>query len=226
MSERLHPIRFPGESDEYRAARNELLLAEMDLRERLEAVAALRRRLPRGGRLKEDYVFEEISAGAQRRTRFSELFGPGRRSLVVYSFMYGPAAERPCPMCTSFLDGLDRYALHVEPRVALAVVAKSPIERIRAWGDERGWTRLRLLSSSGNAYNADYHAETPDGGQIPACNLFIRTDNDIHHFWGAELLYAPAQGHPRHVDLLWPIWAFFDLTPEGRDSWMPKLAYD
>ena len=140
--------------------------------------------------------------------------------------MYGPDAEHPCPMCTCFLDGLDRYALHLTQRVNLAVVAKSPIERIHAWAAERGWTRLRLLSSSGNTYNADYLAEDPEGGQMPACNVFTRADDGICHFSAAEVLYAPIKGHPRHVDLLWPIWSFFDLTPEGRGNWMPKLSYE
>jgi predicted dithiol-disulfide oxidoreductase (DUF899 family) len=145
---------------------------------------------------------------------------------MLYSFMYGPAAERPCPMCTSFLDGLDRYALHLTQRMNLAVVAKSPIERIRAWAAERGWTRLRLLSSAGSTYNTDYVAETRDGSQLPACNVFTKDADGIHHFWSAEVLYAPVQGHPRHIDLLWPIWSVFDLTPEGRGNWMPKLAYE
>src|SRR5207249_6735127 len=107
--------------------------------------------------------------------------------------------EHPCPMCPCFLDGLDRYALHLAQRVNLAVVAKSPIERIHAWAAERGWTRLRLLSSSGNTYNADYFAEDPEGGQMPACNVFTRTDDGIFHFSAAEVLYAPVKGHPRHV---------------------------
>ncbi|MGH7819544.1 MAG: DUF899 family protein [Candidatus Binatia bacterium] len=222
MAESLHPVRFPGESEAYRAARNELLRAEIELRERIESVAALRRRLPRGGRLKEDYVFGEITAGGKRRTPFSALFAPDKPSLVVYSFMYGPDAQRACPMCTSFLDGLDRYARYVTQRVNLAIVARSPIERIAAWARERGWTSLRLLSSSGNSYNPDYFAERPDGGQNPACNVFTRTDEGIFHFWSAELLYAPLKGHPRHVDLLWPIWSFFDLTPEGRGDWLPE----
>lgn len=226
MAESLHQVRFPGESEAYRAARDELLRAEMDLRERMEAVAALRRQLPPGGRVKEDYTFDEVVGGAARRTRLSELFEPGKPSLMVYSFMYGPAAERPCPMCTSFLDGLDRYALHLTQRINLAVVAKSPIERIRAWAAARGWTRLRFLSSAGNTYHADYVTETPDGSQLPACNVFTQGADGIRHFWSAELLYAPVKGHPRHIDLLWPIWSVFDLTPEGRENWMPKLAYD
>ena len=191
----------------------------------MEAVARLRRSLPRGGCVPQDYEFEEWGGSVKRRTKLSELFSPGKDSLVVYSFMYGPTAEPACPMCTSFLDGLDRYALHVTQRVNLVVVARSPIERVRAWAEKRGWSRLRLLSSSGNRYNADYFAEDPEGGQMPACNVFTRTDDGIFHSWAAELLYAPARGHPRHVDLLWPIWSFFDLTPEGRGSWLPQLTY-
>jgi predicted dithiol-disulfide oxidoreductase (DUF899 family) len=226
MTDPSHAIRFPGESDDYRRAREQLLRAESELRERLEAVAALRRTLPPGGPLKEDYRFEERTAAGTRSVRFSELFSAGKTSLLVYSFMYGPDADHPCPMCTSFLDGLDRYALHVEPRMDLVVVAKSPIERIHAFTDGRGWTRLRLLSSANNRYNADYHAETPAGAQLPACNVFVRSSDGIRHFWSAELLYAPAPGHARHIDLLWPIWSVFDLTPEGRANWLPKLAYD
>lgn len=221
----LHPVRFPGESEAYRAARSRLLEAEIELRERLEAVAALRRALPLGGRVEEDYVFHAADHGATP-VRLSELFAPGRNSLVVYSYMFGPSAAEPCPMCTSFLDGVDAYAPHITQRLGLAVVAKSPAERLRAWVTRRGWTRLRLLSSAENTYNTDYAAETPDRQQLPACNVFTKTPDGIFHTWAAEMLYVPTPGHPRHVDLLWPIWSFFDLTPEGRGTdWMPKLQY-
>lgn len=226
MADSRHPVRFPGESDAYRAARSRLLEAELELRERLEAVATLRRELPLGGRVKEDYVFEDAGEGPARSVRFSELFESGRRSLIAYSYMFGPAAEQPCPMCTSFLDGVDAYAPHLNQRVNLVAVARSPAERLRAWAAGRGWRWLRLLSSARNSYNADYAAETPDGEQLPACNVFTQTDDGIFHFWSAEMLYVPTKGHPRHVDLLWPIWNFFDLTPEGRGTdWMPRLSY-
>ena len=226
MANVLHGVRFPGESDEYREARNELLRAELELRERLEAVAALRRTLPRGGAVENDYVFDEMGDdGRVRQTRLSALFAPGRDSLLLYSFMYGPAMAAACPMCTSFIDGMDAYAPHITQRLGLAVVAKSPIERLRAWAVERRWRNVRLLSSARNTYNADYFAESADGQQLPACNVFVRSGDTVAHFWAAELLYASGAGHPRHVDLLWPIWSYFDLTPEGRGSWMPKLAY-
>lgn len=93
---------------------------------------------------------------------------------------------------------------------------------------ERGWRNLRLLSSAHNSFNADYHGETSDGGQIPALNVFVRRDGKIYHFYNTELLYAqstPGQD-PRHVDLIWPLWNLFDLTPEGRGTkWNPQLAY-
>lgn len=221
-----HDVRFPGESASYRAARDRLLEEEAALRAKIEEVAALRRTLPAGGAPPEDYVFERAGIGRAGAVRLSELFRPGQASLIVYSFMYGPAMARACPMCTSFLDGLNASLPHVAQRVSLAVVAKSPAARIRAWAEERGWRNLELLSSAGNDYNRDYVSERPDGAQIPACTVFTKTPDGVRHFWSAELLYAPGPGHPRHVDLLWPIWSFFDLTPEGRGDWMPKLAYE
>jgi len=228
MAETLHDVRFPGESDDYRAARDRLLRAEIELRDRLASVAELRRALPLGGHVAHDYVFDDASGPETRAVRLSELFAPGKDSLIIYSFMYGPAMQQPCPMCSCFLDGVNAHAPHLEQRVNVVVVAKSPAERLRAWIAKRGWSRLRLLSSATNTYNVDYAAEAPDGRQNPACNVFVKRPDGIHHFWAAEMLYAPVEGHhPRHVDLLWPIWSFFDLTPEGRGTdWMPKLSYD
>ena len=229
----IHDRHFPGESDAYRAARDELLRAEMALRQQIETVAALRRELPPGGKLSQDYVFDEgaadLSAGDEiSQTRLSELFAPGKDSLALYSFMYAPGGP-PCPACTSILDSFNGSAPHITQRVNFAVVAKAPISEVRAFARQRGWNGLRLLSSGGNSYNSDYHGEQPDGGQLPAINLFRKTPEGIFHFYNAELLYAPAgpSSHPRHVDLLWPIWNLFDLTPEGRGSdWFPALSYD
>ncbi len=162
--------------------------------------------------------------------RFSELFGD-KQTLVVYSYMYGPKMQKPCPSCTSMLDGMDGQARHVTQRVALAVVAKSPLERILAFTRPRGWTGLRLLSSAANAYGVDYRGETPDGDQRPALNVFTRGDDGgIRHAWCSELmlfaLREPGQD-PRHVDPVWPLWNLLDLIPEGRGAdWYPKLSYD
>src|SRR5438552_6728156 len=144
MSTAIPALSFPQESAEYRKARNDLLAREMDLRRNIEAVAAARRKLPLGGQVAEDYIFEEgpsdlSKQGEARQTRLSELFEPGKDSLIVYSYMYGPAMATPCTSCTSILDGLDGTAPHVRDRVNFVVVAKSPIERIRTTARERGW---------------------------------------------------------------------------------------
>lgn len=229
-----HTRQFPNESPAYRAARDELLEAEVRLRKQLEEVAAQRRQLPRGGKIKKDYVFEEGAPDFSdrttvRRTRLSELFRSGKNSLIIYSLMYPPDAEKACPMCTSILDSLNGSAPHVNDRVNFAVVAKASIQKIRDWARERGWKNLRLLSSGNNTYNADYFAEGPEWGQMPAINVFLKTAEEIYHFYNAELLYAPPEKgqHPRHADLIWPLWNLFDLAPEGRPTdWYPKHSYD
>jgi predicted dithiol-disulfide oxidoreductase (DUF899 family) len=217
-----HDNRFPGESENYRAARDELLAAEMDLRKQVEAVAAMRRALPLGGALEQDYVFEEDTG----ETKLSDLFAPGKNSLFIYSFMYAPGGDA-CPACTSLLDALNGSAPHIRDKMNFAVVAKAPISQTGTWAQGRGWSNLRLLSSNGNSYNTDYGAER-DGGQLPAINIFQKTADGIFHTYNAELFYAPAEEgqHPRHADSIWPLWSVFDLTPEGRDGWFPKYAYD
>jgi len=228
MSDSKHSVRFPGENESYRAARNELLDAEMQLRRNIEAVAKMRRDLPLGGELAEDYVFDEADDGSERQVRLAELFAEGKDTLIIYSFMYGPKMAHPCVMCTSILDALDGEAPHVRQRTNLAVIAKSPIARIMEFANGRGWRNLRLLSSADNTYNHDYHAESPEGDQLPALNVFVRRAGAIHHFYSTELLYAPCEPGQdgRHVDLIWPLWNLFDFTPEGRgDKWYPRLSY-
>ena len=56
----LHDRSFPGESSDYRAARDKLLQAERDLRTRIEEVAALRRKLPVGGEVPQDRVIDGV----------------------------------------------------------------------------------------------------------------------------------------------------------------------
>ncbi len=224
LQQTLHQTRFPNESAAYRAARDELLEAEIALRRQTEAVAAQRRALPPGGEVPEDYVFEE-DAGP---VRLSALFG-GRSVLLLYSYMYGPKAEQPCASCTSILDGLDGQAPHIEQRAAIAVVARSPMPRFRAVAEQRGWRRLRLLSSAGNTYNADYHGETAQGSQRPVLNVFTRdAAGTIRHAYATELAFAPAEPgqHPRHVDAIWPLWGALDFSPEGRGAeTQPRLSY-
>jgi predicted dithiol-disulfide oxidoreductase (DUF899 family) len=220
---------FPGESAEYRAARDRLLTQELELRRLTETVAAARRALPAGGAVPEDYAFEGIGpAGDPAIVRLSELFAPGRDSLALYSFMFGPEMESACPSCTAFLDAFDGAAEHIGRRVNLAVVARSPLPRILDHARQRGWRRLRLLSSASNSYNRDYFGEAEDGSQLPMLNVFRREGGAVRHFWGSELMFAPSEPgqDPRHSDTIDPLWNLFDFTPDGRGAdWYPQLSY-
>jgi predicted dithiol-disulfide oxidoreductase (DUF899 family) len=237
---------FPGETAEYRAARDDLLRRELDLRREMEAVAAARRALPPGGELPEDYAFEELDAdGSVATVRLSELFRPGQYALAVYNFMFPrhasddrpgpqtgetahlPRAEGPCPSCTALIDQLDAAEPHVAPHAGLVVVAKAPIERLATFGRERGWRHVRLLSSRTTTFARDYGGEV-DGQQQPMMNVFRRDGDVVRHFWGSELLSAPTDPgqDPRHLGTLEPAWNLFDLMPDGRGSdWDEQLDY-
>ena len=240
-------VALPGESREYRAARDRLLEREIELRRAMEAVAAQRRELPPGGRVHTDYVFQgEGADGTPADVRLSELFEPGKDSLAIYSFMFPrdpgdetpgppdgdtarlPLAEGPCPSCTALLDQLDGAAEHARQHLNFVVVAKAPLPRVLTFARERGWRRLRLLSSAGNTYNADYLAQTSDGAQMPMLTVFRRDGDVIRHFWSSELLYAPSDPgeEPRHVGTLEPLWNLLDLTPGGRPAdWHEQFSY-
>lgn len=226
----MHSYRFPGESPPYRAARDELLAAERALRGQVEQVAVMRRRLPMGGLIPKDYELEEEAPGGAgaSKVRLSQLFAPGKDTLVLYGFMYGPAMEKACPMCTSFLDGLNGNAMHLVQRVSLAVVAQSPIARVAAYAKGRDWKHLRMLSSAGTTFARDYHCEDEKGGQNSILHVFARRPDGVHHFWSTELNLLPAepgQNH-RHIDMMWPLWNVLDATPEGRGTdWFPAREY-
>jgi predicted dithiol-disulfide oxidoreductase (DUF899 family) len=240
-------IGFPGETEEYRAARERLLEQEVALRRATEAVAEARRALPPGGVVAKDYAFRgRRDDGSVGEVRLSELFAPGKPSLAIYHFMFPrypgddrpgpttgstaslPLEESPCPSCTALLDQLDGAVPHVAQRMNFVVVAKAPAERLLAFRQERGWRHLRLLSSAGSSFNRDYLAENAKGFQQPMMNVFHRRDGTVRHFWGAEMLYAqsdPGQDM-RHVGTLEPLWNMFDLIPEGRGTgWDEQLDY-
>ncbi len=213
---------FPNESPEYRKARNTLLIEEIELRRHIERVAAQRRALPPGGEVPKDFEF--LSEGGP--VRLSSLFGD-KSTLLVYSMMFGPQRKAACPMCTSFLTSWNGTAVNLRERVAMAVTARSPIERLAEFKKQRELLNLPLVSDSSGEYTRAY--VSPEDGDVPGFNVFTRRDGRIRHFYSGELsgeMKDPGQD-PRGAPDLDSLWLMLDFTPEGRGKdWYPKLEYD
>lgn len=213
--------RFPNESSDYRAARQALLAEEIELRRHLERVAAQRRALPPGGEVTRSYRF----TGEAGPVTLEGMFGR-HQTLVIYSYMYGPQRKAPCPMCTSLLRSWAGKAADIDQRVALAVVARSPIERLAAAKRDYGLTDLPIYSDTEGEFTRDYvSAEDAD---LPGYTVFTRRDGRIRHFWSGEIGWAmadpgqDARGAPDPD----PLWLLLDTTPEGRGAdWYPSLSY-
>jgi predicted dithiol-disulfide oxidoreductase (DUF899 family) len=220
--------RLPEESRESAKIRDELLEAEIALRDQRERVAELRRKLPEDT-VATDYVFQEgpgdLAAGDApvREVRLSELVQPGRPLLLVH-FMYGGAQDEPCPMCTMWADGYTGVVQHLEQRADFAIVIAGELAPFRAYARERGWKNVRILTSQGCDFKRDLGTEMENGAQIPAVSVFTRgADGGARHFYTGSAFMAPGQF--RGMDLLSPVWNFLDLTPEGRGDFMPSRSY-
>ncbi|MDB5679874.1 DUF899 family protein [Sphingomonas bacterium] len=214
---------YPGESAAYAKARTALIAEEVELRRMLERVAAHRRALPEAPVVTKDYTFE----GPSGTVHLADLF-EGHDTLVTYCWMYGPERERPRPMCTQFIGPLAANAADIRQRVGLAVIARSPVVRMQAFAEERGWRNLPLYSDSPEAFGRDHNA-WHDDGDWPSYDVFTKDRNGtIRHFWGSELGGTQDPGQdPRGAPEMSPLWNVLDTTPAGRGTdWYPKIDYD
>ena len=212
---------FPNESAAYRAARNALLAEEIELRRHVERVAAQRRELPMGGEVPRDFEFVS-EAGL---VRLSELFGD-KDTLMVYSMMFGQERKAPCPSCTSFLTSWNGTAVNLRERVAMVVTARSPMERLVEYEEQRGLGNLRFVSDRSGEYTRAY--VNSDDADVPGFSVFTRRDGKLYHFYSGELSGAMADPgeDPRGAPDMDPLWLMLDMLPEGRGTdWYPKLEY-
>jgi predicted dithiol-disulfide oxidoreductase (DUF899 family) len=240
-------ITFPNETPAYRAARNDLLQREVALRREMEAVASQLRKLPAGGEVSEDYVFEQIGAGGSpENVTLSALFGGGD-TLMVYHYMFPrhsqderpgpvggsfadmPLREGPCPSCTALIDMWEGTIPHFEGLGGnLVIVARAPIERVAAFARDKGWKNVRLLSASGNNFRRDYGGDSSGGEPVPIMTVFKRDkDGTVRLHWASELVFEPSDPGQdmRHLGTVEPLWTLFDLTPGGRPAADEQMDY-
>jgi predicted dithiol-disulfide oxidoreductase (DUF899 family) len=211
-----------SESDEYRRQRAELRVAELDLIDQAERVAALRRTLP-ADTVVDDYPLIDVASGD--RVRLSELFSAPGRPLILYHFMYGKLQTEPCPLCTMWSDGYNAAAPHLTQNADFVVVAAADPAAIAAHAASRGWSNLRLLSARDSTFKYDLGSEEEDGEQIESISVFTRGDDgSVRHVYSKGAQMADDR-RERGIDLLTPVWNLLDLTPNGRGDWYPSLHY-
>lgn len=217
------PIRHPNESPEYAKLRSELLEAEIALRDRGERVAALRRELPRDTEVA-DETLEEIVDGERVPVKLSALFSDPSKPLVLMHFMYGGSMSHPCPMCTMWADGYDGVIPHLQQRVNFAVLVAGDVGDFADYARSRGWSNLRLVGTGASDLKRELGFEEADGSQNPGVSVYQRRENGtVVHFY-SQSAWIPDRGF-RLMDLLSPVWNYFDLVPEGRGDFFPAKSY-
>jgi predicted dithiol-disulfide oxidoreductase (DUF899 family) len=214
---------FPGESADYRAARQALLAEEIEFRRHATRLVEQRRALPPGPVIEKEYRFLNETGF---EVGLPDLFGD-KDTLVAFFWMYGPERERPCPMCTNTLGSINGNAADIKQRVALKVLGRSTVERQFLFAQERGWRDLDFIQTVGDEYANDLGL-LRDGYEYPALTVYRRDKDKVRLFWASEMTEAMADPgqDPRDSPDLGVLWSVLDLTPGGRGTdWYPKLRY-
>jgi len=220
---------------EWRAQRKELLAAEEQAAQALAKASELRRELP-VVRVEKDYAFD----GPDGTVSLLDMF-EGRLQLIVQHFMFDPAWDEGCPVCSYQADSVGNLA-HLHARnTTFAMVSRAPIWKIEPFRQRMGWP-FPWYSSFGSDFNYDFHV-THDEDVAPI-EWNFRTKQeliDMGNAWaarpgeqgGVSVFYrdgdAVLHSYTGHAiaELLCTNDQYLDLTPLGRqDADVPLLHHD
>ena len=217
--------------EEWLAIRLELLAKEKELSRAQAALAAERRTLPMM-EITKDYVF----SGPGGPAKLADLF-EGRDQLIIYHFMWMHDIDDGCPSCSFAVDNMpDPVHLNNGADTTLALVSRTPFERIEMFRSRMGWT-LPWYSSYGSGFNYDFHVSNDEAitpveynykdkatlereglGYYAASNsdgqgisVFVRDGNRVFHTYSAYGVGA---------DVMLSTYRFLDLTPAGRQRYV------
>ncbi len=190
--------------DEWKAAREKLLVEEKAMMKAKDRLVAKRRRLP-VTEVDRDYKF--ISNDGDRD--LLELF-EGRRQLILYRFFYAPDVENwpdgACSGCSLFADTIVHPAHLAARDTTLAFVTAAPIEKIARLRARMGWQHIPFYSLPDDRFSRDFGV-----AEMFGINVFIRRDDRVF------LTYFL---NGRGIEEIGPVWSFLDMTPLGRqETW-------
>ena len=215
-------------------ARKQLQAAEEEAVRTLEQIASRRREMP-AVKIEKDYVFE----GPDGKASLLDLF-EGRTQLIVQHFMFDPAWDEGCPVCSYQADSLGHLAhLHAH-NTSFAAISRAPITKIEPFRQRMGWT-FPWYSSQGSDFNYDFHVTLDESvtpieynyrtaqelvdmgehdsarpGERGGVSVFLRDGDTVLHTWSG---YGPV------TDLFCGTDIRLDLTPLGRQDEDVELRY-
>jgi len=228
-----------GTREEWLAARNELLTHEKELTRRKDQLAQERRELPWVS-IEKDYSLETEDGTKM----LAELFD-GRSQLVVYNFMFGPAYEAGCPVCSSGADSFDGAVAHLNARdVTFLCISRAPLEKLLTYRRRMGWT-FPWVSSQGSDFNFDFQASHTEeelapflkGGNLgPVPQLAADCGTDPAGYMAeapvlsafaldSEVVYHTYSTGARGLEPLLGFYALLDWAPKGRDEGAPPEVW-
>ncbi len=208
-------------SEEWLAARRELLREEKAFTKLGDRLAQRRRALP--WIQMKPYTFESPTG----RVSLADLFD-GRSQLIVQHFMLGPGWEQGCKSCSFMMDHINPTVLHLKARdVAFAAISHAPLKEILPFKQRMGWA-VNWVSSHGTGFNQDFHVsftaeEIACGGvpynygqldfpqtEAPGISVFARdAAGDVYHTYST---------FGRGVEVVMTTYDLLDLVPQGRDE--------
>jgi len=235
-----------GTSEEWLAARLDLLEAEKELTRRSDEVARQRQELP-WVRVDKDYRFETAEGTASLAGLFR-----GRSQLLVYHFMFGPDYTAGCPSCSAIADGFNGSVVHLANHdVTLCAVSRAPLDKIAAYQRRMGWD-FPWASAHGSDFNFDFGVahtkEEWEAGLVrynfreedlrpasPAqqgslddfAQSIVGTDWQTYRREGPGMsafalqdgaVYHAYSAYTRGLDALWGMYQWLDRAPLGRNE--------